>query len=177
MGTSATVHTTDSELIPCICPSDDITTPRLQLLGECGVFPRLSRSAGCAPSAGVIHNLATPWLRGSHLYPHCSLPPTTHPVWESPCTPPPSHLFPSPLFLPPSRGATMSWITRADRRAAREPWDKKNKKSLSCGAAMLSLCGMDRSVRRLKSGPDDIARSAAPTFGGVQGVPPTQSLR
>ena len=42
---------------------------------------------------------------------------------------------------------------------------------------MLSLCGMDRSVRRLKSGPDYIARSAAPTFGGVRGVPPTQSLR
>ena len=28
------------------------------------VYPWLSRSAGCAPSAGVIYDIATPWLPG-----------------------------------------------------------------------------------------------------------------
>ena len=120
-------------LIPCVCPSDNIAR---------SAAPRFWGSAACARgslrSARVIHDLTTPWFRGSHL-------PVRHPLrtihtcsvsvipthllttaYHIQCPYPESHSRTCPQ--PGSHGVAMSWITPADRRAAREPGDRRPQK-------------------------------------------------
>ena len=114
-----------SQMVSSLQNSVKMTSPhpRLRGVGECGASPRLSRSASCAPSAGVVHNLTAPRFRGSQMLRggsvcgekwrrQCGTKCQSGGMWRLKC---------GTKCQPGSHGVAMLWITPADRSAAREP--------------------------------------------------------